>query len=252
MKRTIAIASVALLIAAACSNTPSQGDRSLVAETPGNQQTKGKAGNKGGANGKSKGTGKAGSQGGTQANGDGGSTAGGTAGIEGDVDVPGADEEQQYPTASAELVETGADGKSQGITPGYAEMTGARIEGLGDEFRVTLTFDGSVPERMPNDKTIMVVGFQLLRGEDEGYAFAGQATDEGWKPYAGGKNKQTDFPGSFEIEGNQIVMVIPWSYPRGAYPFKWMATSNWFQSLANTTHYKFDLIPNKDQANYPG
>ena len=47
-------------------------------------------------------------------------------------------------------------------------------------------------------------------------------------------------------------MEIRWSFVNGAYPFKWLATSNWFQSLANTTHYKFDLIPNKDQANYPG
>jgi hypothetical protein len=47
-------------------------------------------------------------------------------------------------------------------------------------------------------------------------------------------------------------MEIPWSYVGGAYPFKWLATSNWFQSLANTTHYLFDLIPNEGQANYPG
>ena len=254
MKKTIALVATALLVAAGCSNTPEQGDRPLVAETPGGG---GKQAGRGGKTGNGKANGKPGGKKNPASGGDvaapgNAGAAGSSSAVSGDVDIPGADEEQQYPTASTELTEQGADAKSQGITPGYAELTGAKIEGLGKEFRVTLTFDGEVPQRMPNDKTIMVVGFQMIRDEEEGYAFAGQATQEGWKPYAGGKDKQSKFPGSFDVVGNQIVMVVPWSYPRGAYPFKWMATSNWFQSLASTTHYKFDLIPNKDQANFPG
>ena len=115
-----------------------------------------------------------------------------------------------------------------------------------------MLFNGEVPQQMPNDKTIMVIGFQLLRGKEGSFAFAGQATDKGWQPYAGGKAKQTKFPGEFEVSGDTITMEIPWSYVGGAYPFKWLATSNWFRSLANTTHYLFDLAPNKGQANYPG
>jgi hypothetical protein len=240
-----------MLFGAACSGGSNpEGERSLLAETPGatdGGEKRGKGGNKAGKG--SKKEDKAADPGAAP----GGSTTGGSSGvIEGDVDVPGASEEQEYPTASAELTEPNPDAQSQGITPGYAEMTGARIEGLGKKFRVTLSFGGQIPEQMPNDKTIMVIGFQLIRGDDEGYAFAGQATHEGWKPYAGGKDKRTKFPGTFEVQANEIVMTIPWKYPSGAFPFKWMATSNWFQSLANTTHYKFDLIPNKDQANYPG
>ena len=252
MKKAIALAAVTLLLAAGCSNTPEPGDRSLVAETPGDDRAEGQKDGRKKAGGKKNAGGKKSARQQASEGTEGSSAAGSGSTIQGDVDVPGASEEQEYPTGLAELTEPQADAKTQGITPGYAELLAVRVEGLGEEVQITLTFDGQVPDKMPNDKTIMVVGFQMIRGEDEGYAFAGQATQEGWKPYAGGKNKRTDFPGSFEIDGDQIVMVIPWSYPRGAYPFKWVATSNWFQSLANTTHYKFDLVPNKDQANYPG
>lgn len=247
MRKTLAIASAAVVLATACSDAPSEGDRSLLAETPGSQKIQGDKGGKGSGK---KAAPKPGN--GPAAVATDGPAAPGPGAIQGNVDVPGADEQQQYPSAFAEVAEPEADAKSQGITPDYAEITRVSVEGLGRQFRVTLNFGGDLPQQMPNDKTIMVVGFQMLRGEDEGYAFAGQATNKGWKPYAGGKDKQTDFPGSFEVTGDQIVMTIPWSYPDGAYPFKWLVSSNWFQSLANTTHYKFDIVPNKDQANYPG
>ncbi|HWL64585.1 MAG TPA: hypothetical protein VNP73_01310 [Actinomycetota bacterium] len=241
---------LSLSLIAACSDTgPDAGDRTLLGtETPRAGKDKGKK--PGGKNaerkkgGNNRGSGSAGK--------DGGTVAGGPSALPEQVDVPGADEDKTYPTASAEIVESKPDGNGQGITPGYAELLGTRVEGLGKDFRVTLTFNGEVPQEMPNDKSIMVIGFQVLRGRDDGYAFSGQATEKGWQPYAGGKEKATDFPGRFEVSGSTIVMEIPWSYVEGAYPFKWLVTSNWYQSLANTTHYIFDLIPNKGQANYPG
>ncbi len=245
MKRTIAVCLMLLLVAAGCSSPTSDANRPLTGA--GEKDGKGKGGGKNNAKKKGK---RGGLPGRTGAGG--GAAAAPEAAASIDTDVPGADEEKQYPNSSAELVESEPDAKSQGITPDYAEMTGLSIEGLGKQFRVTMSFAGDLPQAMPNDKTIMVVGLQIIRDEDEGYAFAGQCTQKGWTPYAGGKDKQSKFPGSFEIQGNQIIMVIPWSYLDGAYPFKWVSTSNWFQSLANTTHYKFDLIPNKNQANYPG
>jgi hypothetical protein len=169
-----------------------------------------------------------------------------------EIDVPGADEEKTYPTASSDLNEPDPDGRSQGLTESYAELLAVSVKGLGKHVRITMLFNGEVPQQMPNDKTIMVIGFQMLRGKEGSFAFAGQATDKGWQPYAGGKSKQTDFPGEFDVSGDTITMEIPWSYVGGAHPFKWLATSNWFRSLANTTHYLFDLAPNKGQANYPG
>lgn len=249
MRKTAALALALLLLTGACGGEsgPDAGDRSLLGEKKDHaaDRSDGKTGTKNKEDGGGKGDRSGGGKGETV-------VAGGAGAIPEEVDVPGADEDKAYPTASSELSEPQPDSKSQGITPGYAEILGVSVEGLGDEFRITMLFNGEVPQEMPNDKTIMVVGFQLLRGKENSYAFAGQATDEGWHPYAGGKSKQTDFPGKFEVSGKTITMRIPWTYVEGAYPFKWLATSNWFQSLANTTHYLFDLAPNKGQANYPG
>ena len=246
-KKIVAVGIVLLLVAGACSSrTDPAGERSLLGS-----DDKDRAGEDGKKRGSKKGGVKKPRNGGVVSQ-DEGAVGGGDSSIPDEVDVPGADEDKTYPTAFAEIEEPNPDGKTQGITPQYAEMLGLSIEGVGEEFRITMTFNGDVPQQMPNDKTIMVIGFQFLRGKQDGYAFAGQATEKGWKPYAGGKDKRTEFPGSFEVSGNTIVMTIPWSYVGGAYPFKWLATSNWFQSLANTTHYIFDLIPNKGQANYPG
>lgn len=246
-KKFVALGIVLLLFGGACSSrTNTAGERSLLGS--GDDQARGKNDGKAGSK-ERKGKKRKGRNGSDQGSADGGQA---DSAIPEEVDVPGADEDKTYPQSFAEINEPDPDGKTQGITPQYAEMLGLSIEGLGKEFRITMTFNGDVPQRMPNDKTIMVVGFQFLRGKSDGYAFAGQATEEGWKPYAGGKDKRTAFPGSFEVSGNTIVMTVPWSYVGGAYPFKWLATSNWFQSLANTTHYIFDLIPNKSQANYPG
>lgn len=252
MRKALAISLMVLLVAAGCSSREApSGDRSLLteeekADAKAAKKAAGKKGGKGGRVSRKEALDNAKQAGGAD------SIGSGTASV--DTDVPGADEDKQYPTASAQITESQADAKSQGITPSYAEMTHASVEGLGKTFRITMTFAGDLPQKMPNDKTVMVVGYQMIRDDDEGYAFAAQASQEGWKPFAGGKEdrKQKDFPGSFEVVGNEIVMEIPWSFVNGAYPFKWLATSNWFQSLANTTHYKFDLIPNKDQANYPG
>jgi hypothetical protein len=248
MRRGIAtgiVVALALSLTACAGGSDSPGGRSLLeSESP----TPKPGGKKAQASGKKKGARK---KVGGQRAGAAGAPVGTASALPEQINVPGADEEKQYPIASSEVDEPKPDADTQGVTPGYAEVLNASVEGLGNDLRVTFTMNGDIPDRMPTEETIMVIGFQLLRGSEEGYVLAAQATNKGWKPYAGGKEKQTKFPGSFSIEGNSFVLTAPWSYFEGAYPFKWLATSNWFQSLANTTHYMFDLVPNKGQANYP-
>lgn len=144
------------------------------------------------------------------------------------------------------------DAKKQGVTPDYAEIIGASIEGLGEDVRLTLTLAGQVPARTPNDKTHMIIAFGITGTEEnEGYSFGAQARPEGWQAYAGGRDDSGAFPGTFKIDGSQIVMTIPWNYIRGPRAFEWYAASNWFSQLANTTHYRVDLAPSKGLAKFP-
>ena len=185
--------------------------------------------------------------GGTQPGGDSGPAGGNTGGSE----PPSADKE--LATASALVVEPEPDAEKQGLPPGYAEALEASIEGLGQQFRITIKFNGSLPDAMPNDKTQMVVGVGLTgKKEDEAFAFGAQATVEGWTAYAGGKGKRAkQFPGTFQISGSDMIMTIPWSYIDGPHAFEWYAHASWFQSLGQATQYSFDPIPNKGPAKFP-
>jgi hypothetical protein len=115
-----------------------------------------------------------------------------------------------------------------------------------------MSFGGSVPQRMPNKDTIMVVGLAVggMDEDDDGYAFGAQADEEGWHAYAGSKGKTQRFPGTFLIRGEQIVMTIPWAFIDGPRPFEFQGNASWFQNLAGVTSYAFDLLPN-NKGRYP-
>lgn len=145
------------------------------------------------------------------------------------------------------------DAQKEGLTPSYAEIIKASIVGLGDDFRMTLTLDGQVPDRMPNDKTHMIVAFGITGTEEnEGYSFGAQCTEKGWNAYAGGRDDgKGAFPGTFFARGNTVEMTVPWTYVNGPRAFEWYAASNWFSQLANQTHYRVDLSPNGGLAKFP-
>lgn len=159
----------------------------------------------------------------------------------------------EYARRSASVEDPRDDAKKQGVTPDYAEIIGASVQGLGEDFRLTLSLAGQVPERTQDEKTHMIVAFGITgSSQNEGYSFGAQARPDGWQAYAGGSDEgDGEFPGTFEINGSQIVMTIPWDYIKGPRAFEWYAASNWFSQLANTTHYKVDLAPSEGLAKFP-
>lgn len=165
---------------------------------------------------------------------------------------PRGDGGRRYATMSASVVERRPDGQRSGSPPDYAEARAVDIEGRGDEFRVTLSFSGQVPQRMPTSETYMVISFGMSgRDEDErDYGFGARATEEGWLAYAGSKGAAAQFPGTFFVRGDTIEMNIPWSAAGGPRPFEWYASSSWFAHDAGATSYLFDPIPN-GKARYP-
>lgn len=143
------------------------------------------------------------------------------------------------------------DAQTEGVAPPYGELVGAGVKGLGDTFEMRLDFGGNVPERTESEKTIMVIGFGISAGGNETYGFTAQGSQDGWKAYAGAKQKARKFPGTFEVEGNSIVMRVPWKFINGPREFKWQVNSTWFRSVADTTHYAFDMVPDKQSAQFP-
>lgn len=255
MKRTRGVVSiVVLVILVACSSgVPDQtGDRTRL----GGQKGSG-AQAKGGKS--SKGVLKKAAKIGKKAEASGGDNGGATvtSGAKAAGQPPSGATESQINPAFARRAATQDDprddAQKEGITPSYAEIIKAQIVGLGDDFRMTVTVDGQLPDRMPNDKTHMIVAFGITGTEEnEGYSFGAQATEEGWNAYAGGKDDGNgEFPGTFFARGNSIEMTVPWTYINGPRAFEWYAAANWFSQLANQTHYRVDLAPNGGLAKFP-
>lgn len=155
-------------------------------------------------------------------------------------------------TASVVVTEPDPDADKSGVAPEFADVLSTRVEGAGANLRVTITFRGELPQKMPDDQTYMVAGFGMTgpKGQSQGYAFGASADTKGWTAYGGGKDGK-EFPGEFSVSGDTVVFTIPWSAVEGPRSFDWYAQASWFRSLAGTTHYSLDAVPNEGPAKYP-
>lgn len=154
-------------------------------------------------------------------------------------------------SATVVVTEPDPDVEKSGLPPDYPDIVSARIQGSPKSFRVTLTFRSELPDRMPDDKTYMVSGFGLTGTKKEGgYAFGAQADTDGWRAY-GGKNDEDGYDGKLSVQGRTMVFDTPWSAIGGPRSFEWYAQSTWFKSVATTTHYSLDNVPNEGPAKYP-
>jgi hypothetical protein len=256
--RTAAVL-LTLLLAAACSSPQGTepAENSLLGKKKGGR-TGAAAGKKGGG-GQSNGSKE---QGGTEPVpvGPGGAAAVPSAGVPGkggglggasktETEVASRGEDPR--TASVLVTEPDPDADKEGVAPEFADILSTRVEGAGPDLRITITFRGRLPDRMPDDQTYMVAGFGLTGPKDsQGYAFGASADSKGWTAYGGGKNGRK-FPGEFSVSGDTVTFTIPWSAIEGPRPFDWYAQSSWFKSLAGTTHYSLDALPNDGPAKYP-
>lgn len=259
------LAALALVAAACSSDTPgpqaTQGDGSRVGKSDGKKNDKrGKAkpgakkGQSGGrGNGNQPGAPTPGAPGGVPAS-PGAAPGGAGAPPEGGgfaSNGPPSPVDPSLARASSSMDDSGNDAQKEGVVPPYGELVGASVKGLGEQFEMRLDFGGNVPQKTESDKTVMVIGFGISAGGNDTYGFTAQGGPEGWKAYAGAKHKARKFPGRFEVQGSSIVMTVPWTFIDGPREFKWQSNMTWFRSVASTTHYSFDMTPDKQSAQFP-
>ena len=170
----------------------------------------------------------------------------------GGKDAPSSGIDPSLARVGTAMDDSPSDAKKQGLAPDHTEITRASIQGLGDTVRFTLRFNGNLPNQVAKNQ-YMVVAFGIT-GDKEGKGFAMGATcdEKGWHPYAGSKGDATKFPGTFEIQGTEIVMEVDWSFVQGPRAFEWYASTGWYNQIANQTHWSFDSIPNGKAGKFPG
>ena len=263
------LAALALLAGACSSDTPADtatGDGSRLGQKDDKKKKDGdggsgggKGGNEGPGGGAQQGSGGPGGSGGG-----GGQTApggaaspppasGGQAAPSGFAsDGPPSPVDPSLARRSSFYEEASPDAKKEGaLVPGYAEVVGCGVQGVGEQFEMHFEFNGAVPKEMPDKNTIMVIGFGISAGGNDTYGFTAQGNQEGWKAYAGAKDGARKFPGEFLIQGNKIIMRAPWSFINGPREFRWQINATWFRSVASTTHYSFDQCRNEEPGQFP-
>lgn len=137
------------------------------------------------------------------------------------------------------------DAERNGVTDPYAEAVAIDVDGLGESLQVTMRFAAEVPNEMPSPDTYMIVGFGMSGNKKgQSYVFGAQADGRGWRPYSGKKGETGSYPGRFSVDGDRLVMTVPWSAVGGPREFNWYASASWFSYVAGATNYSFDVIPN--------
>ncbi|HET7483591.1 MAG TPA: hypothetical protein VFK89_12105 [Actinomycetota bacterium] len=155
---------------------------------------------------------------------------------------------------SSTIEDPNNDAKTKGLPPAYAEAVGASIEGLGKNVRLTFTMNGSVPQQTGKGE-YMVLAFGITgKDQESGYAVGANASDGHWTPYVGSKSRDSSqgYPGTFTIDGNHVIFVVPWSVVHGPRKFEWYASDAWYQQIGNQTEYSFDAIPDGHPGKFPG
>jgi hypothetical protein len=255
MRRTIALAVIAIVMAACSSNElAEQGDRSRAGDKKKPQAV---AGSEGKGNSKQGSRDAAGSKNDIEdaqdAIGEQGAGSGGEAPADfGGADAPSSGINPSLARASGSVADPATDAKSQGLAPRYTEITGASVQGLGKNVRFTVTFGATVPESFSNEEYMVVALGITGRSDDDGFSVGAVANDKGWKPYGGTRGENGKLPGRFDISGNKVTFEVPWSFVKGPRAFEWYASSGWYGQVANQMRWSFDGAPNDRAAEFPG
>lgn len=259
-RKLVALLTAAALTAAACSSgnetlpqaseTPKAGKKTTAEKNERKKRSGGQ--NKRGKDGR-KGREKNGNEGGAKTTLTPGAPPPGAEPQSGTYDLqPQGEGGPRFATLSARYSESAPDAKTEGaLIPRYAEANKVNVEGMGENLRITFTFDAQLPQRMPTEQTYMFISFALSaeKKNEKGYGITAQGSQRGWQAALGSKEDAKRFPGTFFIRGNTAEFTLPWSAVGGPRPFEFYASGSWFQ-YAGTTSYSIDPIPN-DKGSYP-
>ena len=106
---------------------------------------------------------------------------------------------------------------------------------------------GEMPERMPNQKSILRVTFMVSMKDGTRYTFEAQCLRTGWGTFAAGGADPEYIP-ELALSERGLSLTIDPLYIGGLRPFEWLASVAWTEGDVN---YAFDVVPAEGFASYP-
>ena len=130
-----------------------------------------------------------------------------------------------------------------GTTADYPDLVAVEPVLSSESVDVTFTFAGDLPEIMPDPNTVMDVRFGMKReGSAPARSFGLRAGVAGW--YLDTAHGSWD--GSFDIEGDKLLLRIALHELGERSVVRWVATSQWaHRPVKGTTAYMVDTVPNQ-------
>ena len=158
------------------------------------------------------------------------------------------------PGAAYRAVGTAADGTgdTEGSGPAYADLVGVTVEDDGTNARVTITFAGDVPSRLPAGET-MGTGVDLYRSPtqvESDYQLFADGQPDGWFAYLQTPKGFVRYPGRFGIGGRRIEFVVPWSALGSPSSGAFSAFADWTRDATPANAFSEDHAPNVGNARF--
>ena len=174
----------------------------------------------------------------------------GTAGTEPAEDpVDGGGGNGSRNNRSTKIGDKGSRRTVTGTAPSYVEIESAEVAGGPGSLSLAMALDGPVPERMPDENSVLRVSFRLKSKTGQTYMFDAQCGRAGWGTFATGGPEDFPVPGLTVAEdGSSVTIHVDPAYMGGLQPFEWIATVTWSGSGGD---YAFDVAPSSGLARYP-
>lgn len=133
-----------------------------------------------------------------------------------------------------------------GSVQSYSDLTRACVRESGSAVRFELTLASTAPSAMPDDDTVLALGFRLPRG-DAGSSVQLDCDSAGWTAYLTHGQGRTTLPRP-SVSGSRVMVTVPASKLPAA--FAWQAQSTWTRSTLLSTSYAFDRAPDVSTATF--
>ena len=135
----------------------------------------------------------------------------------------------------------------RGEAPPYVEIDSASVDGSVDRLLFEVALAGPVPEKMPDDQSVLRVTFTVTAAGGRRFTFDAQCVHPGWGTYASGGPEDFPIP-ELALRGRRLQLAVDPAYMGGLQPFDWLVNVAWTSGAAN---YAFDAAPKQGFASYP-
>jgi hypothetical protein len=156
------------------------------------------------------------------------------------------------PATTYRTTGTTTDPGADSGAPPYGDLVSVTIADGGANVRVTVTFAGDVPVRLPAGET-MGVGVDLFRDAaqtESDYQLFADGEPDGWFAYLQTPKGFVRYPGTFGVGGRRLEFTVPWSSIGSPASGRFSAFADWTRDASPANQSGEDHAPNLGTASF--